>query len=177
MNGARKKRGWVYRGALAVVVTALVMTILIWISSHQYYFAAGYQLTSEIGVETSVVNGGFSITIHYAHEVTNHFEFDRYLAYPSYYGFHPRFRWDDLGGNGKYGRHCEFPLWALVIVLGILPTLAASIHVYVFLSRILLKNTNEGLCPTCGYDLRGSNHSSSCPECGEGIVGAGKTRG
>ena len=27
----------------------------------------------------------------------------------------------------------------------------------------------EGLCPACGYDLRGSKNATACPECGKPI--------
>jgi predicted amidophosphoribosyltransferase len=36
--------------------------------------------------------------------------------------------------------------------------------------RLRRRRRERGLCPQCGYDLRGSRDSGRCPECGTGFV-------
>jgi hypothetical protein len=53
------------------------------------------------------------------------------------------------------------PLWACLVLLGILPTIQ-----YSRLAR-RLRRRRRGLCLNCGYDLRAS--PAKCPECGTAV--------
>ncbi len=55
----------------------------------------------------------------------------------------------------------EFPAWFLFLLTSIWPVIAAI--------RWGRNRRLPGHCPACGYDLRGSKQSTTCPECGEAI--------
>ena len=65
-----------------------------------------------------------------------------------------------------YGWVLVIPLWVPFLVLSCWPALAAV--------RWVRSRPRPGCCAACGYDLRGSVGSASCPECGAGILGVGK---
>ena len=56
----------------------------------------------------------------------------------------------------------------IVFVMSTLVCVGITVH----LTRLNLRYAryNPGLCSACGYDLRGSQTSSHCPECGELIT-------
>jgi hypothetical protein len=54
--------------------------------------------------------------------------------------------------------HLTVPLWLTAAILGLLPCVRTTL----FLRR--RSRRGPGLCPSCGYDLRGS--PGRCPECG-----------
>ena len=60
--------------------------------------------------------------------------------------------------NPSWLRAADVPHWFLAALFAILPALhfAATLR--------LRKSRREGLCPTCGYDLRAT--PDRCPECG-----------
>jgi hypothetical protein len=75
--------------------------------------------------------------------------------------------WPDIRGNfannsGSHGirrwRYISVPYWAIVLPLSILPLMD------LIRLRRQLHRLREGLCATCGYDLRAS--PDRCPECG-----------
>ncbi len=73
-------------------------------------------------------------------------------------------------GTGQARRHVlddyavEFPYWTPIALLG-LPS-AWYLARRWRQRRTARMRRRAGLCPACGYDLRGSPHG--CPECGEG---------
>ena len=58
-----------------------------------------------------------------------------------------------------------FPLWSVMTLFGLLPALWLRERIPVLWKA---KRQRQGLCKTCGYDLRASNHR--CPECGMPIA-------
>ena len=55
-------------------------------------------------------------------------------------------------------------LWPLVVLTAVLPAVrAVGWH-----RRVATRRAARGLCPACGYDLRGA--PGGCPECGHGRV-------
>lgn len=83
-----------------------------------------------------------------------------YFWGPAWLGF----RWaSDPWVGGTY-HVVELPYWFLTVPLGIASG-ALVLHRRVIVPRRLRQRVRKGLCPTCGYDLRG-NASGVCPECG-----------
>ncbi len=78
----------------------------------------------------------------------------------SSYWWHFKYRRYGVGGS------ITVSLVPMILGLFIWPSIAT-------LRRCFVKRP-EGLCPACNYDLRGSVGSETCPECGEGVVGAEK---
>ena len=64
---------------------------------------------------------------------------------------------DGYSGRSQY---IAFPLWAAVLVLGLVPAARAWRR---------MRRVPGGHCAGCGYDLRG-NESGVCPECGRPAV-------
>lgn len=66
-------------------------------------------------------------------------------------------------GSAAYGfRFAQFPHWALIVVLMLLPAYHLASRAGAALRRRKWRRSNR--CPQCGYDLRGGH--SRCPECG-----------
>jgi predicted RNA-binding Zn-ribbon protein involved in translation (DUF1610 family) len=63
----------------------------------------------------------------------------------------------------------ERPLFIALIAFGPVMGLATGIPAMILLAREQRKKTDLSLCQSCGYDLRGSADSESCPECGTAI--------
>lgn len=60
-------------------------------------------------------------------------------------------------------RHTIIPIWYLAVLFAVCPIFTC---VRGFLRR--RRRQRKGLCPECGYDLRG-NVSGRCPECGKPV--------
>jgi hypothetical protein len=61
-------------------------------------------------------------------------------------------------------RACVIPMWFLMLVPGLIALSAIN-----DLRKLAIapRRSRAGLCPTCGYDLRGGDGKDRCPECGE----------
>jgi hypothetical protein len=59
-------------------------------------------------------------------------------------------------------RAVYLPHWAVAIVFAVLPAIWAPTALR---RRRAMRRVRDGLCPTCGYDLRAT--PGRCPECGE----------
>jgi hypothetical protein len=55
------------------------------------------------------------------------------------------------------GRYVNLPFWALALACAAPPALLVR-------TQLRRRRTRPGLCPACGYDLRGT--PTQCPECG-----------
>src|SRR5688572_6495783 len=76
------------------------------------------------------------------------------------------FRWSTGHASGAAGGEPEYrllliPFWCATLVTGVLPALWLTRE---FRRLRFHRRTRQGLCPTCGYDLRAS--PTRCPECG-----------
>jgi hypothetical protein len=162
MKAVRKKRGWVYRGAFISTCTLAVVTGGLWLASYGMECYLQIEVLHDLGLGFFIRNG--LIDLCYQRDpifVGNVFWIEFY-------------EWEFLTGNlwelhwGEFSReyNIRMPAWIPSVVLFIWPTIVAI--------RTLCKSPLAGLCPACGYDLRGSVGSVSCPECGAGILGVGK---
>ena len=60
--------------------------------------------------------------------------------------------------------------WCVIAPIWMIVTITAVPPAYWLLTapRVRRRRMRKGLCPTCGYDLRGS--TGACPECGAGRI-------
>ncbi len=59
-------------------------------------------------------------------------------------------------------------LWQLAILFAVLPLL----WLVWFRRQSKRYRIKRGLCPGCGYDLRGNTNTAACPECGKTVISA-----
>lgn len=61
-----------------------------------------------------------------------------------------------------------FMIGVAMIAVGLTPSAIATIRVLIRLNRQIRSDERwrNGLCPDCGYDLRGTRSVVQCPECG-----------
>ncbi len=69
--------------------------------------------------------------------------------------------------GGQWAKHgiLTVPFWLLTA----LPVIAIGALWLTSKTRMRLRRINRGCCQHCGYDLRGSGDSTTCPECGDVI--------
>ena len=157
MNRVRKKRGWVYLGALALLATALCF---LWAWSQYRYIYASVGPAS-----ISVSKGKIMAAVTYQ---WNPFEYLMSVHDGSYaYSLDEYQDWSALGFAASIrddGACVVVPLRSmLLLVLSVLS--ATTWQRYRHYQNIPLAR----YCPACNYDLRGSKGLATCPECGEAI--------
>ena len=181
MKAGRKKRGWVYRGSRMAVAALAIGVCMLWISSFIWVFEIGYYPRSSDRSHEIEISVG-SISYYSALPMvfnTPGYGGNNFNPYPtskrvqSTWRFYCQHYHDDLVQTYrtswwnfwlKYESQTwgfRFPLWAPLIFLSIWP-------VFTVIQWVRMR-PRPGHCPACGYDLRGSIGSTTCPECGEAI--------
>lgn len=173
MNEYSKQRSIVSR-ILLVVVILFSMTLFIG-SGVLWYMSFNFR--QELGIYTEDKNIGFCsehgslqpfVTTHagtgssptwwwYVHDPQSSTATSLYDGWFSWRRWGFGFGWNH---NSKNYYVVEIPYW-LIMVITILPAI-------VWLRR--LRKPATGHCAKCGYDLRGSEQSDTCPECGTSIT-------
>ncbi len=159
MSRVRKKRGWVYRGALASVTALAVAVGVLWVASFMCEITLDIPLSSSAYISFDAYLG------------SGYVQYDDFIG-PARSGLDISFLDDDETWNPTeewsfglstvpWGWTFYSPFWAPFLALSLWPTI-------VFV-RWIRTRPRPGCCPACGYDLRGSTGSSTCPECGEAI--------
>jgi len=167
MKAARKKHGWVYHGALAVVILMMIAIGALWIASFNRWVVVKIPLTQNSHLEIWTVPGNLQIYYNsnsrsdhdlsataYTYAEINRNLSGAVLRPPEANWL--RVRWLESGANDIWG--FEFPLW--------MPLAALSIWPIITLIRWRIRKRPAGLCTVCSYDLRGTP-SGVCPECGK----------
>jgi len=168
MKAVRKKRGWAYRGIVATLAILAVVVGAFWVASFWYDIIFQVPMLSGGSANISFINGGITCSL----------------------GSYPFFGWFFMYPKGILFMHIPDPAFLLgnktnwsmfhivqtgiykfIVLPGWAPVLALlSWPVAVFARWLSAKRVfAAGLCPACGYNLRGSKQSTSCPECGEVI--------
>lgn len=168
MKRARKKRGWVYRLSIvsltSLTLIALCLSVVTTIWEIEIQLNSGYGLNIKLGsIEASyfTLRDNFDIYIGPVDDIQNQRKYyGRDMLEYHWWGI----RWDDRP-HLKFWM-LSFPSWPLVVALSIWPITTAIIW--------LKTRPQNGHCPACGYDLRGSP-SGECPECGADAKSSGKT--
>ena len=165
MRRVRKKRGWVYRVALGVVSSIMFAVGILWLLSVFWTFSLYCKVTSTHGISLEVVPGTARISYHNLSDIDS-FSFD---ARPSRNLFRDEngslqpvpFQWWNFDWNSYDWQIMQviFPLWVPLLALAIWPLCIAI--------RYARSEPMKNVCAACGYDLRGSKGSATCPECGE----------
>lgn len=161
-----------------------IVCVVLWVTSHYYGIDAGVPLSKadskiELGIYWGRVSVGTSYggtpnhrhgwyaELHYIDMQSMRFvvemmrEIDADAPIPWEL---PRFQFESYSFTDPAGRwtwsgtYLVFPLWLPTLLFGLWPAIALSLH-------IKRRYFTEGICRSCGYDLRGSP-SGVCPECG-----------
>jgi len=163
MNRVRKKRGWVYRGALATMIALAVAVGVLWVATYSWPINLTLPLSTSAENDVYINDGRVYIDFMYSRNNP----IDVFLEpIRSLRKINPNIkRWwyfslAPYPSDG--GWFCTFPLWASFLVLLIWPV---SVTI-----RWIYRRHPPGCCVSCNYDLRGSKQSTSCPECGEVIT-------
>ena len=160
MSRVHKQHGWVYRGVLFVVTVLGVLMGVLWGISLTYNVQSWWPVNSTTTLMIDLLNGDAIIT------------YDRTLSWKLVIAYHgpelPRLAFILDIWSFEYktlpvinGWVVVIPMWFPFIVLIAWPVL----HIM----KKWPRRIEHGQCTGCGYDLRGSQHSSTCPECGEAI--------
>ena len=157
MDRAHKKSGWVYQGALSSVSLLAIVLCVAWLASLFSTFGISWKATTYRDWNVECVYGYLCVGSYNAYKVphsrrprTN----SRWTGLASFNEigwFAPK-----IGYSSNYWR-VAIPGWQLFILLAIWPAVA--------LRKYCISHPPQGMCPACGYDLRGSP-SGVCPECG-----------
>lgn len=159
MKALRIKRGWVYRGVFICVALLAALMFFAFIFSILWKVESRWPLDIDSLLMIDIWYGSIDITYietHYPGVLIDvrgpeipALKFLRLLVF--YVNLNPPFR----------GWAVTFPMWLPFLVFIAWPFI-------VFVSKLSNGHTS-GCCVACGYDLRGSAGSATCPECGEAI--------
>ncbi len=168
MKTERKKRGWVYRGLLGLVILLMATSLMLLPVSKTWAFAIDLPLYSHSAISLRVGGGIVDIKYQTTHKITASFNYHNFRKIMQSAGvpYLPRYmwwkwRWQYAVYHSGLSLRFLFPHWILCVLLMIWPTISTVVWAR---SRPL-----PGHCTACNYDLRGSTESTTCPECGEAI--------
>ncbi len=175
MSRMRKKRGWVYRSGLVLVSIAALAMGVIWIGSLYWRAACMIGLPNDRRFSVNLMLGTMHVKYYNNLKTSKNTYGVSYIEetfmVPTEIR-HREFEWfnfdysDGVLPTSVFAlpmriRHVAFPLWVPLILLSIWP-------VFCIIDRVRFRFP-PGHCRACGYDLRGSMESKTCPECGEAI--------
>lgn len=160
MKAGRKKRGWVYRGLCITASVLAVLMFLAWIFAEVCMLESRWPLGPNSLFMIDMLNGG-AYFAYVEHNYYSHVVIDvhgpRISNLKSICSM--PFGIDMNAPFGGWDLH--FPLWFPFIVFLIWP-------VFELVKKYTVQHVTD-CCTSCGYDLRGSVGSSTCPECGAAI--------
>lgn len=169
----RKKHGWMYRVFVIFASTVAIVAGTLWAISPFTYTYIAIPVKQTTTIELAISSG--SIQFSYGDSLTDPAQFIcQILQYESHFEwnafFSRQFNWDhhewiiDYADGSRAGNnvHITVPLWCLAIL--------TPIWSIAILVRRIRTQPRTGLCAPCGYDLRGSTGSVTCPECGKAIT-------
>jgi hypothetical protein len=188
MKTVRKKRGWVYQGALAILTALTAVLFSLCLLSCLYSVQVDVPLRGTDHYLYLEVNNGFvdvsqsrGLHAYIGNSTIPSWRFDLNklssfqqgaenldaldqitpqtpFRYSQHSLAHPR------TGHIWSGWYVRFPLWLALIAFAVWPTWRSIAYCRAGSDKTVR-------CAGCGYDLRGSVGSEACPECGAGIVG------
>lgn len=157
MSRARKKRSWFERVVLGVVVLLMLASGVIWGVSYFRRVSLVFPLKAASSLIVQAEDGELRLIYDPKKSVTPHITIE-----PTYRGASRMYWWIRAAQMNGLESICPVPLWAVFVALSVWPTLV----VYSWYRQ----RHPPGHCRACGYDLRGSKGSATCPECGEAIT-------
>ncbi len=162
MSGEYKRRGRLEKTILcAVTVMAIFFGVLL-LGSYFRYLNVACPLSRDSSLLIDILHGEARVT--YDSVSAPRF---KVTTRPAYRG-KPMMQYSWMRFAQYQGLEPLFPVPLSIVFLGFS---AWPIVAFCLWHR---QRYPVGHCPACGYDLRGSVGSVSCPECGAGILGVGK---
>ncbi len=157
MNQVRKKRGWIKRVLLAFVTVLAICTGFVWIGSCYRSAYIVCPVSQKSVVRLTVYVG--EVYVEYDHVMTARLRINIGSAKSS--KSKKQYWWMQAPITKGQIPIPPIPFWIIMSVLAPWPMLA--------LYSRFNRRYPPGHCPACGYDLRGSKGSATCPECGKPI--------
>lgn len=157
MSRVRTKRGWIERVLLAFVTVLAIGTGIVWIGSCYRSAYIEVPVSQKSAVILTVYVG--EVRVEYGHGANVRVRIHIGAAESS--ESKEPYWWMRAPINKGQIPIPPIPFWMIILVLAPWPMMA----LYAWLTR----RYPPGHCPACGYDLRGSKGSATCPECGEVI--------
>ena len=157
VNSQQKKHGWVYRGSLWFITSLAFLLHAAWLVSLVTNTIFYYP-----GVVVGLSPGQLAIVFANADDPYKSFQSTFTLNLLNIQDVFGWFKFIDAGGVLVN----VIPLWPFVVLLHTWP-------IYVLLRSDPFRKV-PGICRACGYDLRGSTSSATCPECGKAIARSGR---
>lgn len=157
MSALRKKHGWIKRLLLAFVTVLAIITGIVWAGSYYRYAVIECPVSRKSFVNFKVRSG----YVYTTYDTVMRADFRIFTVSASRAMPVSKYWWMQTPITQGHVLIYPLPLWVIFVGLAIWPVLA--LHAWIHRGYPL------GHCPACGYDLRGSTGSATCPECGEEI--------
>jgi hypothetical protein len=156
----QKKRGWVYFAALGTVITVSIVTGTLCALSLGGYvvihtpvsYCDIYRMRITFIHDADAIREGFDFQL-WPYETSEAWEISDAFTF--------QFFENPLHSRELY---LMFPLW--------LPWVLASIWPTSVVYKWFTTQSYPDCCSHCGYNLRGSACSATCPECGKAVTGS-----
>jgi hypothetical protein len=158
----KRFRRWLFNGAVAISALLCVTTLCFWVRSHKYmdlYDRDGYSLLSiyitsgDVLVDFETCDGGWQYMGTWKHTVDKPHTYYRSTdPLLQRLGFTCNIQIDEWMAHHV----ASCPLWLIAVLTGILPIVG--------IKRRSGTQVSDGVCTSCGYDLRAT--PDRCPECG-----------
>lgn len=168
MKAVRKKRGWMYRGALGTVTAIAFSIFAIWTFSVCFLTSLTLPLPAASSVHIISSRGHADIIFSRGAHTPPEFHLFAQQIQPERWDWN-YFNWQYFGRTGftspltglQEKWRVDFCWWLPLLIFSIWPVIHAT-------KNSLYPAYPSGHCHACGYDLRGSP-SGVCPECGADV--------